>query len=320
MLRVLVLVLAVFAVSGQTLPDQSAVPATPSACLKAVTDRMAERQRQAAPMTADVARAIQADRLAMLRSCAAKFDAATVSPQELTSLADLQGQAGLSDLARATIARALAVKPAAEAQRADTLAQAVRTGLTEPKGEERNARLEKYVDELDTLSSAVFEQKFRAHQSMLGYYRGDDIDAGIIKHATWIIAASKNFTPAERQRLRHDRRVRARRHGGGLGGAGDERPGARAAQVWRRRVGRSAARARELLHAGDRALQPDRHAGRGNCRAALAERAGLAADARSQRPGLAGRVHGALVRSVPRELSRASTGCASASNHGACEP
>ena len=89
----------------------------------------------------------------------------------------------------------LTSKPATEIQRADTLAQAVRTGLTEPKGEERNARLEKYVDELDTLSSAVFEQKFRAHQSMLGYYRGDDIDAGIIKHATWIIAASKTFTP-----------------------------------------------------------------------------------------------------------------------------
>jgi thiol-disulfide isomerase/thioredoxin len=201
MLRVLVLALAMFAVAGQTLPDQSALPATPSACLKAVTDRMAERQRQAVPMTADLARAIQADRIAMLRSCAAKFDAATVPPQELTSLADLQGQAGLSDVARATMARALAVKPATEIQRADTLAQAVRTGLTEPKGDERNARLEKYVDELDTLSPAVFEQKFRAHQSMLGYYRGDDIDAGIIKHATWIIAASKHFTtPADRQR------------------------------------------------------------------------------------------------------------------------
>jgi thiol-disulfide isomerase/thioredoxin len=119
----------------------------------------------------------------------------------LTSLADLQGQAGLSDVARATMARALAVKPATEIQRADTLAQAVRTGLTEPKGDARNARLETYVDELDQLSSAVFEQQFRAHQSMLGYYRGDDIDAGIIKHATWIIAASKHFTtPADRQR------------------------------------------------------------------------------------------------------------------------
>ena len=200
MLRVLVLVLAVVALAGQTLPDQSALPATPSACLKAVTDRMAERQRQAVPMTADLARAIQADRLAMMKACAAKFDAATVAPQELTSLADLQGQAGLSDLARATIARALSVKPASETERADTLAQAVRTGLTEPKGDERNARLETYVDELDRLSPAVFDQKFRVHQSMLGYYRADDIDAGIIKHATWIIDASKGFTAANRQR------------------------------------------------------------------------------------------------------------------------
>jgi thiol-disulfide isomerase/thioredoxin len=186
---------------GQTPPDPAGLPSTPSACLKVVADRMQERQRQAAPMTADIARAIQADRMAMLKACAGKFDAATVPAAELTSLADLQGQAGLPDLARATMAKALAAKPASEAERADTLAQAVRTGLTEPKGDVRNARLETYVDELDAMSPAVFEQQFRAHQSMLGYYRGDDIDAGIIKHATWIIAASKNFKPADRQRL-----------------------------------------------------------------------------------------------------------------------
>jgi thiol-disulfide isomerase/thioredoxin len=187
-------------VAAQAPQDTAGLPSTPSACLKAVTDRMADRQRQAVPMTAEIARGLQAERLATMKACALKFDAATVPPEELTSLADLQGQAGLPDLARATIARALSVKAGSETARANTLVQAVRTGLAEPKGDARNARLETYVDELDTLTSAVFAQQFQAHQSMLGYYRGDDIDAGIIKHATWIIAASKTFTPADRQR------------------------------------------------------------------------------------------------------------------------
>lgn len=188
-------------VAAQTPPqDTLGLPSTPSACLQAVTDRMADRQRRTVPMTVEIARGMQAERLVLMTACASKFDAATVPPQELTSLADLQGQAGLAELARATMAKALAVKATSEVERADTLAQAVRIGLTEPKGDVRNARLETYVDELDTLSSKVFDQKFRAHQSMLGYYRGDDIDAGIIKHATWIIEASKAFSATDRGR------------------------------------------------------------------------------------------------------------------------
>src|SRR5262252_6212825 len=135
-------------VAAQAPQDTSWLPSTPSACLKAVTDRMADRQRRSVPMTAEIARGLQAERLALMKSCAFKFDAATVPPEELASLADLQGQAGLPDLARATIARALTVKTPSEASRADTLVQAVRTGLTEPKGDVRNARLETYVDEL----------------------------------------------------------------------------------------------------------------------------------------------------------------------------
>ena len=46
---------------------------------------------------------------------------------------------------------------------------------------------------------ATLEQKFGAHSRLLGYYRGDDIDAGIIKHATWIAGAAKDFTPEQRK-------------------------------------------------------------------------------------------------------------------------
>jgi thiol-disulfide isomerase/thioredoxin len=74
----------------------------------------------------------------------------------------------------------------------------VRLGLREPKGDARNARLEQYVDELDRLSAAVLEQKFSVHSSMNGYYRFDDIDAGIIKHSTWLIETGRACDPAVR--------------------------------------------------------------------------------------------------------------------------
>ena len=94
--------------------------------------------------------------------------------------------------------RALGLKSLPETERANTLVQAVRLGLREPKGDARNARLEKYVDELDKLSAAVLDQKFSVHASMNGYYRFDDIDAGIIKHSTWLIETGRTCDPALR--------------------------------------------------------------------------------------------------------------------------
>ena len=96
--------------------------------------------------------------------------------------------------------RALATKGLPEADRANTLVQAVRLGLREPKGDARNARLESYVDELDRMSAAVLEQKISAHGSLNSYYRGDDIDAGIIKHSTWLIETGRTCDPALRTR------------------------------------------------------------------------------------------------------------------------
>jgi thiol-disulfide isomerase/thioredoxin len=77
----------------------------------------------------------------------------------------------------------------------------INNGLREPKGDARNARLETLVDELDALGSAAFEQQFTAHSRMNSYYRGDDIDAGIIKHSTWLIRAGETCAPADRNRL-----------------------------------------------------------------------------------------------------------------------
>ena len=82
------------------------------------------------------------------------------------------------------------------------LAQAVTTGLRDTKSAERNARLERFVDELDRLVGAdgddLLDLKVTTHNRMNGYYRGDDIDDGIIKHSTWLIERARTFSQAQR--------------------------------------------------------------------------------------------------------------------------
>ncbi len=96
---------------------------------------------------------------------------------------------------------AVAGRAAAQAdtalRQADALVEAVETILkNEPKGDARNARLEKLVDQLDALPGDFTAQRFTAHTAMLSYYRYDDLDGGIIKHSTWLIDAAKQLSPA----------------------------------------------------------------------------------------------------------------------------
>lgn len=192
---------------------------TPSQCVVDLRTFMQQRQqdlRTAMPRlppqpTDDELRAYQAKlsqltsetaekRLAMARECAGRFDVKTVAEKELPSLIDLLSEANQPELAAAGMTRALGLKGLPETDRANILVQAVRLGLREPKGEARNARLEQHVDELDRLSAAVLEQKISVHSSMNGYYRFDDIDAGIIKHSSWLIETGRNWDPALRAR------------------------------------------------------------------------------------------------------------------------
>jgi thiol-disulfide isomerase/thioredoxin len=180
------------------------LPDTPAECVKAVRDFVVKRQQQLRPptgMTSEILRQVDKERIALAKDCAAKFDAATVAPANLPSLADLYSEAGQPDLAKLALDRALAATDMPASDRAVVLAQAVRSGLREPKSAQRNAKLEAYVDELDRLPESVFEQKFSAHNALNNYYRADDVDEGIVKHSTWIIDASKTFTPDQRSRL-----------------------------------------------------------------------------------------------------------------------
>jgi thiol-disulfide isomerase/thioredoxin len=178
-------------------------PVTPADCLTKAQAFAAERQKSAPrPLTSAVYKQIQTDQAAMARECAARFDVKSLPPDQLPKLVELYAVSAQMDLARAAIDHGLATLPAA--QKAALIPVAVTTTLrTEPKGEARNARLEKLVDELDANADATFAQKMAAHSSMNGYYRGDDIDAGILKHSNWIMAAAKTMTPEERKQFGH---------------------------------------------------------------------------------------------------------------------
>jgi thiol-disulfide isomerase/thioredoxin len=176
----------------------AAAPVSPADCLKEARDFTARRQKELAPLTQDKFNQITTDKVAMQKACAAQFDGKTLSPSHTIDLAELYADMGNVDAAT-TLANG--VRQNAAATRADVaraIVLQINNMLREPKGDERNARIEKQVDELDALGPAAFEQQVNAHARMNGFYRGDDIDAGIIKHSTWLINASKTFTPEQR--------------------------------------------------------------------------------------------------------------------------
>lgn len=179
----------------------SAQPTTPAACVKAARDFVLSQQRALPKVTTEAVGKIEADKIAMARACAAQFGPATIEDEHLPSLISLYGEADQPALAQTTIERALTAKSTPAHIRAEVLAQAVTSGLRAPKSAARNARLERYVDDLDALASrneALLDIAVGTHSRMNAYYRDDDIDAGIIKHSTWLINRAKTFTPAQR--------------------------------------------------------------------------------------------------------------------------
>jgi thiol-disulfide isomerase/thioredoxin len=191
MLLALALVLAI--------PQTPAAPlSAPAACVKAGRDFAVAAQKEQAPITREKYDKIDADRKAMVLACAAKIDVASLDPAGSVSMIELYTEVGDTAKAAAALSAVLTRTDLTPAVRGNALLQAVLAGLREEKGDARNARLETLVDRLDALGPAAFDSQFAAHARMNSYYRGDDIDAGIIKHSTWIINASKTFTPAQK--------------------------------------------------------------------------------------------------------------------------
>ena len=178
----------------------SASPQTPQDCVKASRDFSTKRLKELGPTTGDTVRQVTAERLAMLRECAAQFDASRTAPSDLAPLVELYTEAQQLDRANQALARGLADTALAPTAKANLLSLAVRTTLRQPKSDERNATAERYMDQLDLLGDVVLEQRLAAHNALNNYYRGDDIDAGIIRHSTWMIDAGKRLSPEARQK------------------------------------------------------------------------------------------------------------------------
>ena len=173
-------------------------PPTPEACVKAARDFVLNGQRALKQITNDALRKIEADKVAMAQTCAAQFNPATHPEADLAQLIALYGESGQPELAKTALDRALASRTLPSTARGNVLLQAIASGLREPKSPERNARLERYVDELDRLDGDLLDAKISAHSRMNGFYRLDDIDDGIIKHSTWLMERAKAFTPEQR--------------------------------------------------------------------------------------------------------------------------
>ena len=190
---VLVAALGLVAFPQQTPPGPAGQ--TPAQCMTDVRAYLTKRSAELRPMTSETATRLNAERMDLTKACAAKFDIKTVPEKDLSSLADIYLELNEVDLAHAAMTRALASKTLTGTDRATLLAQSVRLMMREPKSDERNARLETIVDQIDALPAAALEQKISAHSLMNGYYRGDDIDAGIEKHSTWLINTGKTLSP-----------------------------------------------------------------------------------------------------------------------------
>ena len=192
---VLAAVASVVAVVAQA-PTPPSMAASPAACLtsarsyrqvlmKAVQARLKESGR---PATQEDVNEVGAKAAEYASACAAQFAKGDLPAAELPALAELQVEAQQIDAARQTIARALSAPGADAAAKAATLTTGVRILSRQIRQPGVLDQAESWVDELEKLPASLVRERIEAHGVLNGYYRADDIDAGIIKHSTRLIA------------------------------------------------------------------------------------------------------------------------------------
>ena len=191
----------VLALSLLLQTQSGSLPSSPQECMKAGRDFSSKRLKELGPITGDTVRKVTAERVDMLRGCAAQFDASRTSPSDLPALVDLYIEAQQLDLAQKALATGLAKTTSEPFAKANLLVVAVRATLRQPKSTERNQVAERYMQELDALGDAALDQRLTAHNALNNYYRGDDIDEGIIRHSTWIIEAGKRLDAEQRRKF-----------------------------------------------------------------------------------------------------------------------
>src|SRR3954451_22868406 len=88
------LLLSLVASAFLQTPAPAAQPATPADCLKSARDFTSKRQKELAPLTSEKMNQITAEKNVAEKECAAKFDAKTLAPTALVSLAEVYGDMG----------------------------------------------------------------------------------------------------------------------------------------------------------------------------------------------------------------------------------
>jgi thiol-disulfide isomerase/thioredoxin len=193
------------AVSAQA-PAPPQMPGTPAGCLKSAREfrqalmkevqlRLKETGRQ---VTQEDMNGVGTRSAAYASACAAQFAKAELPAADLLALAELQMEGQQPDAARQTIARALAAPGAGAAAQAATLAAGVRILSRQIRQPGVLAQAETYVDELEKLPASFVRERIEAHGVLNGYYRADDIDAGIIRHSTRLLQLNAALAPDQR--------------------------------------------------------------------------------------------------------------------------
>jgi len=186
------------AVSAQT-PAPVDQPATASACLSATRAFQQTRMKEAGtPLAREKYDVILAETKAYAKACIAKLPIGTLPAAEQLPLANLYSESGQPELAIATLQKALDANRADAAEQARLLVGTIRLVMRQPVSESRNAAAEKLVDQVEALPASFVRERIEAHGALNGYYRADDIDAGIIKHSTRLIELNRGLTPDQR--------------------------------------------------------------------------------------------------------------------------
>jgi thiol-disulfide isomerase/thioredoxin len=187
------------ALASAVLYGQSPPTVSPQDCVKQGRDFATKRQQELRPLTGEIVRQIDAERVKVLKECGSSFNVDQIALDQLAALVEFYQESQQPDVAERALARGLAAPNLAPAVRGELLVNGVRLALRQrPKPDYTKA--EGYADAIDKLPEDAFEQQLLAHNALNNYYRGDDVDAGIIKHATWMIEAAKKASPELRKK------------------------------------------------------------------------------------------------------------------------
>jgi len=193
------------AVAAQA-PAPPSMPSTPAGCLasareyrQALMKELQARVKESGRATTQVdVSGVGAKTAAYASACAAQFAAVDLTAADLAALAELYVEAQQLDAARQTIARGLADPGADAAAKAATLTAGVRILSRQFRQAGMLDQAEAWVDELEKLPATFVRERIEAHGVLNGYYRADDIDAGIIKHSTRLLQLNASLAPDQR--------------------------------------------------------------------------------------------------------------------------